>query len=90
MKKGSSYNSWITLGPLSDFPEGETRLVNYRNPVTTLVGRADGGHSVLGTAGVGHDVSGLRDQLCASGMPGALVCAIETLSVPLSWRRLLR
>jgi Rieske Fe-S protein len=36
MKKGSSYNSWISLGPLSDFPEGETRLVNYRNPVTTL------------------------------------------------------
>jgi Rieske Fe-S protein len=36
MKKGSSYNSWVTLGPLSDFPEGETRLVNYRNPVTTL------------------------------------------------------
>jgi Rieske Fe-S protein len=35
MKKSSSYNSWITLGPLSDFPEGETRLVNYRNPVTT-------------------------------------------------------
>ena len=36
MKKSSSANSWITLGPLSDFPEGETRLVNYRNPVTTL------------------------------------------------------
>jgi menaquinol-cytochrome c reductase iron-sulfur subunit len=36
IKKGSSYNSWITLGPVSDFPEGETRLVNYRNPVTTL------------------------------------------------------
>src|SRR5882724_7038426 len=35
VKKGSSYNSWITLGALSDFPEGETRLVNYRNPVTT-------------------------------------------------------
>jgi menaquinol-cytochrome c reductase iron-sulfur subunit len=35
LKKGSSYNSWIGLGPLSDFPEGETRLVNYRNPVTT-------------------------------------------------------
>ena len=34
-KKGSSERSWITLGPLSDFPEGETRLVNYRNPVTT-------------------------------------------------------
>jgi menaquinol-cytochrome c reductase iron-sulfur subunit len=35
VKKGSSDNSWINLGPLSDFPEGETRLVNYRNPVTT-------------------------------------------------------
>jgi menaquinol-cytochrome c reductase iron-sulfur subunit len=35
LKKGSSYNSWIALGPLSDFPESETRLVNYRNPVTT-------------------------------------------------------
>jgi Rieske Fe-S protein len=34
-KKGSSYNSWIALGPVSDFPEGETRLVNYRNPVMT-------------------------------------------------------
>jgi len=35
LKKGSSYNSWIALGALSDFPEGETRLVSYRNPVTT-------------------------------------------------------
>ncbi|RZU40784.1 ubiquinol-cytochrome c reductase iron-sulfur subunit [Edaphobacter modestus] len=35
LKKSSSENSWINLGPLSDFPEGETRLVNFRNPVTT-------------------------------------------------------
>src|ERR1700723_3797350 len=35
VKDGSSDNSWINLGPLSDFPEGETRLVNYRNPITT-------------------------------------------------------
>jgi menaquinol-cytochrome c reductase iron-sulfur subunit len=34
LKKSSSDNFWINLGPLSDFPEGETRLVNYRNPVT--------------------------------------------------------
>ncbi|WP_263367795.1 QcrA and Rieske domain-containing protein [Edaphobacter bradus] len=34
--KGARYNnSWITLGPLSNFPEGETRLANFRNPVTT-------------------------------------------------------
>jgi len=35
LKKSSSENSWINLGPFNDFPEGETRLVNYRNPVTT-------------------------------------------------------
>ena len=34
-KKDSSYKSWISLGPLSNFPEGETRLLDYRNPVTT-------------------------------------------------------
>lgn len=35
LKKGSSYNSWVSLGAVSEFPEGETRLVDYRNPVTT-------------------------------------------------------
>src|SRR6202000_392209 len=42
MKKNSSYNSWVTLGSLSDFPEGETRLVNYRNPVQTMWAGARG------------------------------------------------
>jgi menaquinol-cytochrome c reductase iron-sulfur subunit len=35
LKKSSSYASWITLGPIGDFPENETRLVNFRNPITT-------------------------------------------------------
>ncbi len=35
LKKSSDENSWIDLGPLASFPEGETRLVNFRNPVTT-------------------------------------------------------
>jgi Rieske Fe-S protein len=35
IKKSSSDNSWINLGPLSNFPVDETRLVNFRNPVTT-------------------------------------------------------
>jgi Rieske Fe-S protein len=34
-KKDSTYRSWISLGPISNFPEGETRLVDYRNPFTT-------------------------------------------------------
>jgi menaquinol-cytochrome c reductase iron-sulfur subunit len=35
MRKNSSESSWINLGSIVDFPEGETRLVNFRNPVTT-------------------------------------------------------
>jgi nitrite reductase/ring-hydroxylating ferredoxin subunit len=35
LRRDSSFNSRVSLGPVSDFPEGETRLVNYRNPVTT-------------------------------------------------------
>ncbi|HLY42003.1 MAG TPA: Rieske (2Fe-2S) protein [Terracidiphilus sp.] len=33
-KKGSSYKSWVSLGPITDFPEGETRLASYHNPLT--------------------------------------------------------
>jgi Rieske Fe-S protein len=29
-----SANSWISLGPLDRFPEGETRMAVYRNPVS--------------------------------------------------------
>src|SRR6516225_5961349 len=29
---GGGYRSWITLGSLSDFPEGETRLATFHNP----------------------------------------------------------
>ena len=34
-KKASAEESWINLGPVSNFPEGETRLATFRNPVTT-------------------------------------------------------
>jgi menaquinol-cytochrome c reductase iron-sulfur subunit len=35
LKKSASEDAWIDLGLLSSFPEGETRLVNFRNPRTT-------------------------------------------------------
>jgi menaquinol-cytochrome c reductase iron-sulfur subunit len=34
-KKKSSDELWVNLGPVSAFPEGETRLTTFRNPVTT-------------------------------------------------------
>ncbi len=35
LKKKSFNDSWVGLGPVSGFPEGETRLATFRNPVTT-------------------------------------------------------
>lgn len=33
-RKDASYDSWISLGPASAFPLGETRLALYKNPST--------------------------------------------------------
>jgi len=31
-RKDASYDSWVSLGPATDFPAGETRLAFYKNP----------------------------------------------------------
>ena len=33
--RSKSYDSWVALGDLQQFPSGETRLATYRNPVVT-------------------------------------------------------
>jgi Rieske Fe-S protein len=33
--RGRTYQSWLSLGPLEQFPAGQTRLATYRNPVVT-------------------------------------------------------
>src|SRR5580692_2731078 len=35
-KKSSSVGSWITIGNVSDFPVGQTRLADFRSPVATF------------------------------------------------------
>ncbi len=35
-RKGSAVGSWIGLGPTSQFPVGETRLVDFQSPVASL------------------------------------------------------
>ena len=35
LKKRSQEQAWIPIGPVGDFPAGETRLATFRNPVTT-------------------------------------------------------
>jgi Rieske Fe-S protein len=31
----NAYTAWVPLGPVSEFPEGETRLATFRNPFVT-------------------------------------------------------
>jgi nitrite reductase/ring-hydroxylating ferredoxin subunit len=33
-RKDSSYDSWVSLGNVGDFPAGQTRLAYYKNPFT--------------------------------------------------------
>ena len=33
--RGNAYLSWVSLGPVTKFPEGETRLATFRNPYVT-------------------------------------------------------
>jgi Rieske Fe-S protein len=35
LRKRTSENAWIDVGKVADFPEGQTRLVDFRNPVTS-------------------------------------------------------
>ena len=35
IKKRANSDSWIALGPLTDFPQGQTRLASFRSPHTT-------------------------------------------------------
>ena len=33
--RDNAYRSWVPLGPVAEFPEGETRLATFRNPFVT-------------------------------------------------------
>jgi Rieske Fe-S protein len=33
--RANAYLAWVPLGPISDFPEGQTRLATFRNPYVT-------------------------------------------------------
>jgi len=33
--RNNAYLSWVALGPVADFPQGETRLATFRNPFVT-------------------------------------------------------
>ena len=90
LKRSSQADSWIDLGPLTDFPEGETRLVDFPNPVTTAWDGQTGDIPCWVRRIWRGPLSGVCHQLRSSRMPGALVRAVEAVSMSLPRRRLLR
>ncbi len=40
--RAGAYLSWVPLGRVSEFPEGETRLATFRNPTACWVRRVEG------------------------------------------------
>ncbi len=91
------YESWLSLGSLDQFPEGQTRFATYRNPV---VNAWDGETATIACwvrrlAGEKFQVfaincAHLGYQLRAPRVPRPLVPAIELVHVPVSRWRLLR
>ncbi len=46
----SGYDSWLSLGGLTEFPEGQTRLATYRKRVRAPIRRRDCEYSLLGAS----------------------------------------
>ena len=89
LKKDSSYNAWVSLGAVSEFPEGETRLVDYRNPVTAPWDGQTGNVACWVRRIAGEQFQIFAINCAHLGCPGPLVRTIETFPVPLPRRRLL-
>src|ERR1051325_3362936 len=53
--RANGYQDWVSLGPVNQFPEGETRLASFRNP---LVMPTDG--KTVDTACWGRDRKSTR------------------------------
>src|ERR1700733_14170071 len=58
--RGNGYLSWVSLGGVSNFPEGETRMATFRNP---LVMPTDG--KTVDTACWGRRIAGDQFQVFA-------------------------
>src|SRR5213593_4356378 len=48
--RANAYLSWVPLGSVSEFPEGETRMATFRNPIDRLA--VGGRHIPLAGCGV--------------------------------------
>ena len=90
LRPKGSYDSWIALGKLADYPEGSTLLSFFRNPTTNPWDGETGNVACYVRRESKDSCHRFRRELRASWMPGALVPAIAAFHVSLPRRRLLR
>ena len=84
------YLQWITVGNVSDFPVGETKLITFKQSVFGSMGWRDGeGSGICAAFGSGR-VYSVCDQLRAPWMSGALVLGVAVVYVSVPWRSVLR
>ena len=84
---------WISLGSTDQFPAGPDAAcgcIATQSRCGESYGWRDGRDPMLGAQHRREQFSGIRDQLRASRMPGAMVSAIAPVHVPLPRRSLLR
>ena len=74
------YTAWVPLGRVNQFPEGETRLATFRNPFVTPTDGKTADTACWVRRIEGRAVPGLRDQLRAPRLPGALVSPVAASS----------
>ncbi len=87
--KDGGYQKWISLGELDEFPEGQTRLAKYKNPISNPWDGETDNIPCWVRRLAGRPVPGVRNQLRASRMSGTLVPAVGIVHVSLPRRRVL-
>ena len=90
---------WLAVGRVTDFPQGQTRVVTFDNPIsqpwdgivahTGVFVRDEGRDEREADETKAHTFLVLAVN-CAPGLPGRVVPGVGPVHVPLSWRRLLR
>ena len=79
------YKRWVSLGQLDEFPEGQTRLATFQNPISTSTGtatpitfRAGCAASRASSSRCSRSIAPTSDARCAGSRNPACSCAPAT------------
>jgi len=87
--RANAYLSWVSVGSVTEFPEGETRLATFRNPYVTPTDGTTVDTACWVRRVAERTIPGFCGQLRAPGLPRPLVSAIWLVHVSVPRRRVL-